>query len=330
MEEYKGRINLSKETMLYIVNNIFNQNIRESTTKENILKLVKDMYQNADDEKIIKMLPYDSYRILEKLIEYSKNNSDIKSFVYKYEYANIKFLEDAMIIVCRAKYGKYNYSINLENMEFLKRLFSKENVKLAKKYRKLELLIKGLLYSYGIVEFEFFKDQISKFMGEKITEEELNDIIFTRLNLNRIAKVSNVKINNNKKRTKFITYIDGELWPIDKILKEQIVRNLMYKQFTEIEILKREEYFINSKGEKLYKFLNGDKNLKNDFNFKTILKYNELGFNVLNFFSNSYKFENELELAEFTKLFIDWHNNTPQYVLCGYTPNELSSIYYKR
>ena len=40
MEEYNGRINVSKDTMLFVVNNIFNQDIKENTTKENILIMV--------------------------------------------------------------------------------------------------------------------------------------------------------------------------------------------------------------------------------------------------------------------------------------------------
>ena len=39
MGEYNGRINVSKDTMLFVVNSVFNQGIKENTTKENILKL---------------------------------------------------------------------------------------------------------------------------------------------------------------------------------------------------------------------------------------------------------------------------------------------------
>lgn len=32
MEEYNGRINVPKDTMLFVVNDIFNQDIKENTT----------------------------------------------------------------------------------------------------------------------------------------------------------------------------------------------------------------------------------------------------------------------------------------------------------
>lgn len=36
MGEYNGKINVSKDTMLFVVNDIFDNEIKESTTKENI------------------------------------------------------------------------------------------------------------------------------------------------------------------------------------------------------------------------------------------------------------------------------------------------------
>ena len=44
MGEYNGKINVSKDSMLFVVNSVFNQGIKESTTKENILKLMPDIY----------------------------------------------------------------------------------------------------------------------------------------------------------------------------------------------------------------------------------------------------------------------------------------------
>ena len=51
MGEYNGKINVSKDSMLFVVNSVFNQGIKESTTKENILKLMPAIYENADDEE---------------------------------------------------------------------------------------------------------------------------------------------------------------------------------------------------------------------------------------------------------------------------------------
>lgn len=83
MGEYNGRINVSKDTMLFVVNSIFNQGVKESTTKENILKLIPDIYENADDDEMIKMIPYRAYKDLERLIEYIKTSDDISKFYKK-------------------------------------------------------------------------------------------------------------------------------------------------------------------------------------------------------------------------------------------------------
>ena len=48
MGEYNGRINVSKDTMLFVVNSVFDKDIKESTTKENILKMMPKIYEDAD------------------------------------------------------------------------------------------------------------------------------------------------------------------------------------------------------------------------------------------------------------------------------------------
>ena len=125
MGEYNGRINVSKDTMLFVINSVFDKDIKESTTKEEILKMMPDIYKEADEEKIIEMLPYRAYKDLERLIEYAKTSDDIKTFFYKREHPDIRFLEEAMIIVMRVKYHDYNYTLNPGVIEKLNGLFSK-------------------------------------------------------------------------------------------------------------------------------------------------------------------------------------------------------------
>ena len=173
MGEYNGRINVTKDTMIFVVNSVFENNIKESTTKEDILKMMPDIYENADEEKIIEMLPYRTYKDLERLIEYAKTSDDIKTFFLKREHPDIRFLEEAMIIVLRVKYHDYNYTLNPGVIEKLKGLFSEENKKIAKRYGEIEDLTKCMLYAYGIMDFEFLRKQLSKYMNEIITETEL-------------------------------------------------------------------------------------------------------------------------------------------------------------
>lgn len=315
--------------MLFVVNSVFNQGIKESTTKENILKLMPDIYENADDEQIIRMLPYRAYKDLERLTEYIKTSDDIKSFFYKREHPDIRYLEETMIIVMRAKYSNYNYTLNPGVIEKLKRLFSIENKAIAKRYGDIENLTVGMLYTYGIVDFEFLRKQLCKYMNEIITEKELRDIFFTRLNLNIFVNDYNIRWTNTNEIQSFVTYLDEEESPIDigEIAEEQKARKMRYKQFSKQELLKREEYYYDERAKKLYGFLKSKNDDIHEWTFKKILKNNELGIDILGELSNMCIFENDMELKDFMDLFTDWYNNSPQYMLGGYSPIEFRKTY---
>lgn len=328
MGEYNGRINVSKDTMLFIVNDIFDQGIKETTTKENILKLMPDIYENADDDLIIKMLPYRAYKYLEELIEHVKTSDDIESFFYKREHPDVVFLEEAMIIVMRAKQSTYDYSLNPCVLEKLTRLFSEKNRKIAKRYADIEYLTIGMLYEYGMVDFDFLRKQLCKYMSEIITERELRDIYSTRLNLNLLVKDYDIKWTNTNEVQYFVTYMDEEYAPIDigEIADEQKSRNMKYKKFSKQEILKREEYFVNEKGQKLYKFLKSKNEDIYEWEFKHLVKMNELGIDIFGEVLNLSELDDDIEIKKLMDIYTDWYNNSPQYMLGGYSPNEFRNL----
>ena len=329
MGEYNGRINVTKDTMLFVVNSVFENNIKESTTKEDILKMMPNIYEKADEERIIEMLPYRAYKDLERLIEYAKTSDDIKTFFFKREHPNIRFLEEAMIIVMRVKYHDYNYTLNPGVIEKLKGLFSKENKEIAKRFGEIENLTKGMLYTYGIVDFEFLRKQLCKYMNEIITETELRDIYFTRLNLNIFVNDYNIRWTNTNEIQPFVTYLDEEEVSIDigQIAEEQKARKMKYKQCSKQELLKREEYLYDERAKKLYKFLKSKNDNIYEWTFKRLLKNNELGIDILGELSNMCMFEDDFELKKFMDLFTDWYNNSPQYMLGGYSPIEFRETY---
>ena len=184
-------------------------------------------------------------------------SDDIKGFIYDKEHQDTRYLEESMIIVMRAKYNDYNYSLNPGVIENLKRLFSEENKEVAKRYGEIEKLTVGMLYSYGVVDFEFLRKQLSKYMKEIITEKEIRDLFFRRLNLNTFVNDYIIKWTNTNEVQAFLTYLDEEYCPIDigEIAEEQKSRNLRYKQFSKQEILNREEDFCDERTKKLYQFL---------------------------------------------------------------------------
>ncbi len=206
MEQYEGRKNVSKDAMLFIVNTVLEKGVKQNTTKENILKMIPEIYEKAEAKEIIKLLPYRTYQLLEDLMEYVKTNDDIEKFFYNSEYQDVRYLEEAMIIVIRAKSMERKYSLNPCVIEKLYKLFSSENKELAKRYGRIENLTKGMLYSYGVVEFEFLRTQICKYMNEIISSEELEEIYFKRLNLNLDVNYYNVSWSN------FVNIKMSEVW----------------------------------------------------------------------------------------------------------------------
>ena len=269
MSESFGRIDVSKDTMLFITNEIFEEKIKRSTTKENILKLIPKIYRKADSIDIIKMLSYETYNSLENLIKYVKNSNDIEGFVYDSKNKGAHYLEDAMIIVLRAKNMQYNYSINEGTLEELEKIFYEENKEIAKRYGKIESLITGILYSYGVIKKDELRSMICKYMNEIITEEELEELCFKRLNLNMFLNYFEINWNNLKKVESFVTYLDREEVDVVEIATEQKYRNFEYKKIDKKEILSRKEFLFDKSTQKIYKAIKSINGYLYDFEIES-------------------------------------------------------------
>lgn len=110
--------------------------------------------------------------------------------------------------------GEYIGRINVskDTMLFIvNTVFEKVIKEIAKRYGRIEDLTKGLIYTYGVVEFDFLRTKICKYMNEVIPEEELHDIYFKRLNLNLDVNYYNVRWTNTNEVQQFITYSDEEV-----------------------------------------------------------------------------------------------------------------------
>ena len=110
--------------------------------------------------------------------------------------------------------GEYIGRINVskDTMLFIvNTVFEKVIKEIAKRYGRIEDVTKGLIYTYGVVEFDFLRTKICKYMNEVIPEEELHDIYFKRLNLNLDVNYYNVRWTNTNEVQQFITYSDEEV-----------------------------------------------------------------------------------------------------------------------
>lgn len=225
-----------------------------------------------------------------------------------------------MIVVSRAKYGKYEYSLNPGVLEQLKRLYTKENRKIAEKYGETEALILGMLYSYGVVEYNFYRNKISEFIGENIKNEEIDDICYKRLNLNPLVTTFSIEWTNSHKVESFITYLNEEL--AEDIAVEEKSRGLKYKEFSKQQILNRQEIYWDENTQEFYDYMK--KHYNYYWQIKNIFKDNEIGENITSkLLEKSDLFDNDIEMEKFMNKYIKWYNNSPQYPLGGYTPNEM-------
>ncbi len=332
MKEYNGRINLLKDEMLFITNDVFDENIKSSETKENILKKISKMYEDADEKDIIKLLPYDSYKVLDELREYVKNSSDIEKFTKRKEYIEIRYLERAMILVLRVKGNKYTYSLNEGVLEKLDNIFSRDNRVLAQRYGKMEKLIIGMLYSYGVIEFKEFRKKLCKYMNEYIDNNEIDDLCFKRLTLNPFVNYENILWKNTGVRQEFLTYLYSEYFDdiIENIIKEQDSRGLKYKEFTIDEILKREEYIWDKQTQEIYDIIYLKNKRFYPMSLKKMAKSIELGLNIGNNIFGCCSFESLDEANDFLQIYMNWRNSRSQYILGGYSPIEFKEKFYKR
>lgn len=92
------------------------------------------------------------------------------------------------------------------------------------------------------------------------------------------------------------------------------------------EILNRKEYLWDISTKKLYEYVKSKNENIWEYKFQRIIKKNELGEDILSELIEDCKFDNEEEIKEFIELFNYWYNNSPQYVLGGYSPVEFKKL----
>lgn len=324
MENKRWKITTTKDTMLHIFNNVFKQDVKENMTKENMIKLIPDLYKGENLIEVIKMISYEAYEALEKILKYVEGGLELEEAIKKSKYIGNN-LEEVMIIVMRISGRDAKYSLNVDPNE-LAPMFSKENKRLAKKYDKIEKIVTGLIYSYGIIEIETLRKMVCKCLKEIIPEDDIYGFIFKRLDLNLLIDYHYIHWENNGQDECYVSYIRDEEIDVSKIAAEQKGRGLNYKTLKEDEILARTEDFWNDNTEKFYEYLKSRNGKLEKDHFKLFVKLNEYGENVLEELMMIAFIYNEKDVNEFMFHFMEWYNNAPQYMLCGYSPNEMLDV----
>jgi len=328
MGEELGKINVSKDTMLFVVNDVFKKEIQENVKKEEILAMVPSLYEE-NLLQFIKMLPDEGYKALEKLLELLKRNNNLEECLNEISYhRGIYHLQEAMILVMRVKDKEYTSSINPGVLEKVESIFEEKNRKIAERYAEIEKLTIGMLYTYGVVDMEFLTEAISKYTNERITQEELEDIYETRLNLNVFVNFRTIRYENTQQL--YITYLDELEADIENIVWERKRRALPYKEYTKEAILSRQECAIDDRMKKLYQFIIASNKKAWQYGFFSLLKRNELGEEIGRPLLEMCRIAEDTEIAEFERLYEDWRQNSPQYTLGGFSPNEIHPVEKRR
>lgn len=161
-------------------------------------------------------------------------------------------------------------------------------------------------------------------MKEIISEKELDELYYERLNLNLDIKRIKINWKNKKVKQNFITYLEPEYVDINEIIQEQEYRNFQYKIFREKDILSREEILWTPATQRLYSYLKNACAIGGKYMFEKIMKNNEIRRDVLSILMEICEFETSEETVKFISLFQEWYNNYPQYILGGYTPMEMA------
>ena len=338
MENEKGRIDILKDEMLFALVEILEQDVKMTIKKEEILKMLPKVYNDLSVEKIIKILPYDSYLALEEIIKYVKDNSNTEDVTkkiisfYDKKDKGVKYLIDLMIVVLRVKKGKHTYYVDLEVLKALEKIYTDENRKKVEEYEKLEKIILGILYTYGVVENKYFLKTISRCMGKIIPENEILKFVFTRINLSKIVKYEYLEWENNTV-DEFITYLssnntfDNGFEPsrndVINIAVEQKIRGLNYKKYTKDEYIAQAKSILGKREKDFLEYINQYEIIPN-FIFELILVKIKSAVDVNEWFMPILEEMEKDKVSEFLDKYKKFYNNLPSYVLCGYSPNEYS------
>ena len=335
MSENKGKINVLKDTMLFVTNSIFEANIKKQTTKEEILKKIPEIYENADPKEIIKMLPYSSYLLLEEIMKRTKGKKGIieieEDFIYgdEVDYNAYKYLQETMILVARTKDYRTTHYVDSKVLKILERLYTDENRKIAKEYGELEMIILGGIRTYGMILNDIFKKNICKACGRIIQDSLLEDLCWKKLNLNLTINRQMVKWKDGT-QSEFFTLFDIEdvimYEYFDEIFKMQCDFGFQYKQFSKEEYIKIcKEDFTENDIKIIEDFKMDD--FSKEYFLKSMKRKVNLGAEITDIFKEFIeKFEKNISNSNIEEILIDylkWYSCIPQYGLCGYALVEI-------
>lgn len=314
-------MNVTKKALIEALNYL--NEYPESFLKKNDLILELNKMYNENINKLLMIVNYKTYKLLEML----KNSNGEGICIGKEYEKNVKFLEKTLIIeeaiIDNEKNEIYIYfNDNMEN-RFSKFINSK-NEKQIKKNQEMVDLILNIVNTYGIIQVDYeLSNMLNDLLEEEIDVDYLIELIDYNIDIRRNTYIPNCDTD--------LFLVSNNLYNPQEIIGERRKRNLDYKKFTKDELkynnleslIKRDDA---QKAIKLLKDINYEmpKLLVKAFILKIMCS---VQIDVKDFINvENLKFDNIDQANKYLQLMMNLHNNIPHYALYGYSPNELMKI----
>lgn len=327
MDNKKKRIELpSKDTMLFVANDLCNLGINPSLSKQKILNKVFDFYNRENNIlKLIDMLSINAIDNLKKVYESYISGKD-----YLDEFSNMYYnddLIDTMIFyIDSITLNKDKYESIKCNELVLKnigKIFSLENKELINKTILLEEVVLGLLYSYGVMRSDYFLSFVNNYLNTNYTLDELYDLIYTKLYLNREVNRFTIHWKNIDETEEYVSYMNYSD-ELALVCEEQKNRNFEYNIFETNYLIDRSKKLINKDIENIVDYLKEKNKTIKDDDLAKFVRSCLMGLdNTLDLLKEILKDVDEDDFDECLDQVSKWHNDLNMYSLCGYSPNTI-------
>ncbi|HCS10586.1 MAG TPA: zinc chelation protein SecC [Clostridiales bacterium] len=305
---------LTKDEMSYIRKNYKLDglgSLKKSELASELIKIIPHKF-----EGIIRILDQDMYDLIKSIV---KNSGAI--FCKDIEFSIVENFMRYGIAFPGLKNGKRILTMPVELIEEFNLLDAAETEKVIYRNTEWIQLTQGMLYYYGVMDSWRLIKNVQKYVEKNININQFVDVISLACNL-----------YENMNKTAY-GYKDARVYDSENIIAEHNKRpNIDYYQFTKNQLLKAGNPNHNNNSPEMEGFINFlllNYDLKND-------AIDEISTQLTNLINLDSKpifiieyLQTWLEIPSFEYLQIltakitELSNNTRQWVLKGYTPNEL-------
>ena len=316
----------SKDTMLFISNAILSLNLNPSISKSKIIDKIDLAYASNDNiYKLIELLSNDAYKKLETIYKSFIEEKDvIDSFENNFSDELIDvclFRETDLTYTNGEKTFTYTYNKNV--FKLLNKLFDEKGKKLEEEDYLFELVVKGILNTYGIIKKEYFLTFVNDYLKKDYDYNTLIDKIYTKLILNTKVERFTINWKNINESDDFISkipYTDD----LGNLAESQKQLNFDYNYHDLDYIIKK----ANMNIENDYKdIIDNISNLNKSIDKKTIVNFIDEVITGVKSATDIIKPVVDGTDSDLVEDLIDYltyiHNELELYPLCGYSPNSL-------